>query len=78
MPQEVAGGLEDKRTAWPAVTATLAESLRGKEMLLTLDNCEHLVEAAAGLVDVLLDSCSGLRVMATKKKKKKKKKSSHA
>ena len=65
VPQEVAGVLGIRERRGQPVTDTLAESLRGKEMLLTLDNCEHLVEAAAGLVDVLLDSCSGLRVMAT-------------
>jgi predicted ATPase len=34
-------------------------------MLLVVDNCEHLVEAAVGLVDALLDSCPSLRVLAT-------------
>ncbi len=34
-------------------------------MLCVLDNCEHLVEAAAALVDVLLRRCPGLRVLAT-------------
>ena len=33
----------------------LVETLRAKEMLPVLDNCEHLVEAAARLVAVLLD-----------------------
>ena len=36
-----------------------------KGLLLVLDNCEHLVEAAAQLVDTLLDSCPRLRVLAT-------------
>ena len=30
-----------------------------------MDNCEHLIDACAQLVDVLLNSCSGLRVLAT-------------
>jgi non-specific serine/threonine protein kinase len=34
-------------------------------LLLILDNCEHLLDAAALLVDKLLDSCSRLRIMAT-------------
>jgi predicted ATPase/DNA-binding NarL/FixJ family response regulator len=33
--------------------------------LLVLDNCEHLLEAVAGLVERLLAGCSGLRVLAT-------------
>jgi len=34
-------------------------------MLLVLDNCEHLIDAAAYLVDALLCSCPHLRVLAT-------------
>jgi predicted ATPase len=34
-------------------------------MLLVIDDCEHLVEAAAHLVDTLLDNCTHLRVLAT-------------
>ena len=45
---------------------TLAEALnaRGKTLLL-LDNCEHLVDATARLVETLLGSCPGLSVLAT-------------
>lgn len=48
---------------------TLMESLRdtldGKEMLLIMDNCEHLIEVAAHLADALLNSCRRLRILAT-------------
>lgn len=47
------------------LTDTLAESLRSRRMLLVLDNCEHLIEACAWLVDTLLGSCEHLRVLAT-------------
>ena len=30
-----------------------------------VDNCEHVVEAVVRLVDALLDSCPGLRILAT-------------
>jgi non-specific serine/threonine protein kinase len=43
----------------------LADALRDREMLLLMDNCEHLVEAAARLVDLLLEACPRLRVLAT-------------
>jgi predicted ATPase/DNA-binding SARP family transcriptional activator/DNA-binding CsgD family transcriptional regulator len=45
---------------------TLAEALnsRGKTLLL-LDNCEHLVDATARLVEALLGSCPGLSILAT-------------
>ncbi|MFJ1702145.1 ATP-binding protein [Kitasatospora sp. NPDC088346] len=36
-----------------------------RRMLLVLDNCEHLVQAAAELADQLLAECPGLTVLAT-------------
>ena len=35
------------------------------ELLLVLDNCEHLRAACASLADVLLAACPGVRVLAT-------------
>jgi len=43
----------------------LAELLRAKELLLVLDNCEHLLEAAAGLAETLARSCERLVILAT-------------
>ncbi|SFH53255.1 Predicted ATPase [Actinopolymorpha cephalotaxi] len=43
----------------------LVEAFRAKQILLILDNCEHLVDAAAALTDRLLGACPGLRVLAT-------------
>jgi predicted ATPase len=44
---------------------TLAEVLRDRQLLLLVDNCEHLIGAAAGLVAKLLDSCPRVRILAT-------------
>ncbi|GJF34252.1 hypothetical protein KNE206_69520 [Kitasatospora sp. NE20-6] len=43
----------------------LVEHCAGRRMLLVLDNCEHLVQAAADLADRLLAECPGLTVLAT-------------
>src|SRR5699024_5873431 len=43
----------------------LAEFLREKEMLIILDNCEHLLDACATLADTLLKRCAGLKILAT-------------
>ncbi|NUW41873.1 ATP-binding protein [Nonomuraea rhodomycinica] len=43
----------------------LREHLRGRRMLLVLDNCEHLVPACAALVTELLAAGRGLRIVAT-------------
>ncbi|WP_405967905.1 tetratricopeptide repeat protein [Streptomyces sp. NBC_00015] len=43
----------------------LSAVLEDRELLLVLDNCEHLVEDAARLTALLLASCPGVRVLAT-------------
>ncbi|MGQ0467657.1 MAG: LuxR C-terminal-related transcriptional regulator [Sporichthyaceae bacterium] len=43
----------------------LAAHLATRELALVLDNCEHVLEAAAGLVEVVLRSCPGVTVLAT-------------
>jgi hypothetical protein len=51
--------------AGQSTSEALVEFLRGKQLLLVLDNCEHLLEAAAALVDVLQRSCERLVIVAT-------------
>jgi predicted ATPase/DNA-binding SARP family transcriptional activator/DNA-binding CsgD family transcriptional regulator len=65
LTQEVAGTLEVQEQPGQPLTNTLLDTLGDKELLLVVDNCEHLVEATAQLMDTLLDSCPRLRVLAT-------------
>src|SRR5919106_1840079 len=44
---------------------TLVESLRQKELLLILDNCEHVIEASANLVETLVSTTPEVTVLAT-------------
>ncbi|MCT9929540.1 AfsR/SARP family transcriptional regulator [Planotetraspora sp. A-T 1434] len=46
-------------------TGRLLAALSGRAMLIVLDNCEHLVGAAATLADRLLADCPGVRILAT-------------
>ncbi|MEU0412590.1 BTAD domain-containing putative transcriptional regulator [Streptomyces griseorubiginosus] len=43
----------------------LAEHCGRRRMVLILDNCEHVVDAAARLTETLLERCPGLTVLAT-------------
>src|SRR5262249_46089073 len=43
----------------------VVEFLRHKELLLVLDNCEHVLDEAAALVETLERSCPRLEVLAT-------------
>jgi predicted ATPase len=48
-----------------SITETLLRHVRDRHMLLVLDNCEHLLEASAGLVTDMLGACSRVTVLAT-------------
>ncbi len=65
VPQAVAQALGVREQPARPLLETLGDALRSRKMLLVVDNCEHLVEAVVGLADALLDSCPGLRVLAT-------------
>jgi predicted ATPase/class 3 adenylate cyclase len=43
----------------------IIDYLRGKELLLILDNCEHLVESSAQIADQLLHTCPKLKIIAS-------------
>ena len=72
-PVRDVAAVDDAVAAVFAVTApaglstseALVEFLRGKQLLLVLDNCEHLLEGAAALADVLQRSCERLVILAT-------------
>ncbi len=44
---------------------TLIEALQQKNLLLVIDNCEHLLDGCARLVDALIRSCPGIQILAT-------------
>ncbi|MEU3693077.1 ATP-binding protein [Streptomyces narbonensis] len=46
-------------------TAHLVEYLARRPLLLVLDNCEHVIGAAAALAETLLTHCPRLRILAT-------------
>ncbi|MFL6129244.1 MAG: AfsR/SARP family transcriptional regulator [Mycobacteriales bacterium] len=43
----------------------LVDQLRGRAAVVVLDNCEHLVDACAGLAVRLLTGCPGIRLLVT-------------
>jgi predicted ATPase len=65
VPQAVATTLKVREQPGRPLLDTLLDALHDKEMLLLLDNCEHLIDAAARLAEALLDSCPRLRILAT-------------
>ncbi|HEX6931434.1 MAG TPA: AAA family ATPase [Streptosporangiaceae bacterium] len=62
---EVARALDVGGSAGTAPTESLSRYLSARDVLLVLDNCEHVVDACAQLTASLLGSCDGLRILAT-------------
>lgn len=46
-------------------TDVLVDYLRDKDMLLVIDNCEHLIQASALFADSLLKGCPQIKLLAT-------------
>jgi predicted ATPase/DNA-binding CsgD family transcriptional regulator len=56
-------GLVEQTTGWSL--ATLSDLIAERQLLLALDNCEHVLDACAVLADTLLKACPGLRILTT-------------
>ncbi len=53
----------------PTPVAGLVRQLADRELLVVLDNCEHVLEAAAGLMATLLAQCRRVRFLATSRER---------
>jgi non-specific serine/threonine protein kinase len=56
-------GVDDDRGR--TVVESLVRALRDRDLLLVLDNCEHLIHAAAETARVLAQGCPRLRILST-------------
>jgi predicted ATPase len=65
VPREVASALGVVELPDRPLVDTLADSLLEKELLLVLDNCEHLLDACAHLAAALVVACPEVRIFAT-------------
>src|SRR5262245_12694072 len=66
VPEAVLGALGMREpTAGRSASEFLCAALAERDLLLVLDNCEHVVTGVATLVSALLPACAGLHVLAT-------------
>jgi predicted ATPase/class 3 adenylate cyclase len=65
IPQTVAVVLGLRESPARPLVDLVIDYLRAKQLLLILDNCEHLIDACARLTDQLLRSCPGLKIIAS-------------
>jgi len=65
VPEALAAVLGVREAADRSMPEMLGQHLRGKRVLLVLDNCEHLLAACAQLADALLSAGEEVRILAT-------------
>jgi predicted ATPase/DNA-binding CsgD family transcriptional regulator len=65
VPAVVAAVLGVREQPGVPTAGTLARVLARRQLLVVLDNCEHVIVAAAGLCAELVAACDDLRVLAT-------------
>ncbi len=65
VPPKIASVLGVRQEPSRALQETLTIYLAARDLLLIFDNCEHMIDTVAQLVDVLLRACPKLRVMTT-------------
>jgi non-specific serine/threonine protein kinase len=63
--QAVGGALGAPESPSEPMAAVLRRFLKAKQLLLVLDNCEHLLAGCAALADELLRACPKLTILAT-------------
>ena len=65
VPNAVATALGLRAQPGKSMTASIAETLAGRRLLVVLDNCEHVLDAAADLVEAILGYSETASVLAT-------------
>jgi predicted ATPase len=65
VPAAIAAALGLEFPAGAVSAERVANALSGKELLLVLDNCEHVIDAAAGMAEALLRANPAVHVIAT-------------
>jgi predicted ATPase/class 3 adenylate cyclase len=65
VPQAVASVLGVKEEAGRPVVDALKKHVKDRQLLLILDNCEHLVHVCAELAKLLLEAGPGLKILAS-------------
>jgi non-specific serine/threonine protein kinase len=65
IPQVIAGSLNVREVSDEPLIETLKTYLKSREVLLVIDNCEHLIRDCAQYAEQLLAACPKLKILAT-------------
>lgn len=65
IPQEIAKSLNVREISQDSLIEILKAHLKSKDLLIVLDNCEHMIRACAQYAEQLLAGCPKLKILAT-------------
>jgi len=69
VPIAVAAVLRVREERGRPLIHELIDHMRSKDVLIVLDNCEHLIDACASLADTILRACPQVQVLATSRQR---------
>jgi predicted ATPase/DNA-binding SARP family transcriptional activator len=69
IPQEIAQSLNMREISTEPMIETLKTYLKSKDILIVLDNCEHLIRSCAQHTEQLLGACPKLKILATSRER---------
>jgi predicted ATPase/DNA-binding SARP family transcriptional activator len=65
VPRAVAGPLGIKESPGRPLDRSIVAALSSRQLLLVLDNCEHVIDGAAELAQAIAEGCPDVQVLAT-------------
>jgi predicted ATPase/class 3 adenylate cyclase len=65
VPEAIAAVLGIVQQPGITLAASVAQAMEGRARLLVFDNCEHLLDAAADMIEAILDASSTVKIVAT-------------
>jgi len=65
----LAGDLDMPAPAGGSIEAAILAFIRRRELLLVIDNCEHLAESVGGLIEQMLEAGPAITVLATSRER---------
>ena len=65
VPSTIASILDVRLGSEESDAASVARAIGARQLLLVIDNCEHLIDAVANMTETMIQMCRGVSVLAT-------------
>ena len=65
VPSTVAGILDVRLGSGESDATAVARAIGARQLLLVIDNCEHLIDAVANMTEIMIQMCRSVSILAT-------------